>query len=632
MKDKYDYLKLLSPSYPTVRSVITELINLNAILNLPKGTEHFMSDLHGEYEAFQHIMNNCSGVIREKIDLVFGDTLSKEQRSQLCTLIYYPSEKMEQIKLQDKDTTAWYIETLNLLIDLCKVLSSKYTRSKVRKALPKEYSYIIDELLHANSDEDINQQQYHKNIFNAIVNTESADDFIIEISKLIKVLAVDKLHVLGDIFDRGPNPDKIMDALINHHNADIQWGNHDILWMGAVAGNDACIACAVRNNISSGNYEFLENGYGISMRPLALFAEKTYGTFEKEDDAILNAISIIQFKLETQIIKRNPDYHMNDRLLLDMINYDDYSITIDSKKYILNKDLFVTVNPNKPQELTKEEQAVINQLHNAFVNSSRLKYHTDFLYEKGSIYKICNDNLLYHGCIPLNEDGSLMEVTINNKVLWGKHLLDEFEQIARNVYYQKEPSQYELDCMWFLWCGKTSPLYGRSKMSTFERLYIQDKNTHIEEKNPYYTLCDDEKVCDEILKDFELNSKYSHIINGHVPVKVISGESPVKGNGKLFFIDGGFCSAYQKTTGIAGYTLIFNSHGMRILSHRPFQGIDCAINNNDDIISKSDLIETSENRIMVENTDDGKDIKNKINMLTELLKAYRTNKITPKSK
>ena len=625
------YLRLIAANYPSVRSVITELINLNVVLNLPKGTEHFVSDIHGEHEAFQHIMNNCSGVIREKVNLAFAYALTDVQKSELCALIYYPSKKIELLKDQRAIGGNWYLDVLNQLITLCKLLASKYTRSKVRKALPREYSYIIDELLHSGIDEDINQN-YHQRILESIINTDSAEDFIAELSKLIKVLAVDQLHVVGDIYDRGPNPDKVMDILLGHHNTDIQWGNHDILWMGAAAGSEACMAAAVRNNVVSKNYSFLESGYGISLRPLALFAESAYPQEETLEAAIVKAISIILFKLETQSIKRNPAFDMRDRLMLERINYKDYTISFENQLFQLHGNDFVTVNPSSPDELSPGEKKVVEHLRASFLNSGTLHRHIKFLYQNGSIYKRHNYNLLYHGCIPLHPDASFASLALGGKTLSGKALLDEFEAIARKAYFERESdqTQYYLDCMWYLWCGSLSPLFGRSKMTTFERLFIPDVSTHMEEKNAYYHLCDDESVCIKILREFGLFSEYSHIINGHVPVRVSDGESPAKANGRLLVIDGGFCRAYQKETGIAGYTLIYNSRGIRILSHRPFQGVEAAVRDNNDIVSHCDLIETGVQRVMVMDTDAGNEIADKIFMLTKLLEAYRQGIIVPR--
>lgn len=628
------YLSLLSQQYPSIQDVCTEIINLQAILNLPKGTEHFMSDLHGEYEAFYHILNNCSGVIREKVDLVFGKTLVEQERSEICTLIYYPEQKLQIMKQSGAKLDDWYTTTLYQLIDLCKVIASKYTRSKVRKALPKEYSYIIDELLHAQPDEDNNQIVYHKKIVDTIISISNADEFIIALATLIKRLAVDHLHIVGDIFDRGPHADGIFDMLMQHHAVDIEWGNHDILWMGAASGSEACVATAVKISVSFHNLNVLESGYGISLRPLAMFAKDTYSDCEDIYDAIEKAIAVILFKLEGQTIKRHPEYDMDNRLLLDKIDYESKSILIDGKTYALNTTFLPTVNPDDPYALSLEERTVMDGLVSAFRDSERLHRHIQFLYAKGSIYKCFNQNLLFHGCIPMDEDGSFTTVTVNRQEVKGKELMDLSEKIARQAYFGSERDadrQSNLDYMWYLWCGKNSPLFGRAKMTTFERMFVSDKSVWTEKKNPYYVLNNTEETCLKILHEFGLYTPFSHIVNGHVPVRAIEGESPIKANGKLIVIDGGFCKAYHPTTGIAGYTLIYNSHGMRIMSHQPFENIEKAINENRDIQSHSEVFETQLARVMVMDTDIGNDISNKIYDLTLLLSAYRQGVLVPKS-
>lgn len=621
------YLRLLSESYPTIQEVCTEIINLQAILNLPKGTEHFMSDLHGEYEAFYHILNNCSGVIREKMNRVLGERLSRAECSELCTLIYYPEEKLEYLKQEGKTDYKWYEETLYLLIELAKHLSSKYTRSKVRKALPKEYGYIIDELLHAQPDEDNNQFVYHKKIIETIITIENGDEFIIALVSLIKRLAVDYLHIVGDIFDRGSRADSIMDLLIQYHSVDFQWGNHDILWMGATAGSCACIARVVRNCLSYGNMEILENGYGISLRSLALFSERVYHDCPDSTSACLKAISIIMFKLEGQIIKRHSEYEMDSHLLLDKIDYDNRSILIDGSCYKLNDIFFPTIDPKAPYELTRAEQLVMDELRQAFYESERLHRHIEFLYSKGSMYQCFNGNLLFHGCIPMNPDGSFQKITLNGHVYSGRAYMEYADKLARRAYFEKENEEY-LDFMWYLWCGEKSPVSGRN-VRTFERMFIDDTSVWEEEKNAYYSLYQEESICIQILKEFGLEDEFSHIINGHTPVRVGKGESPVKANGKLIVIDGGFCKAYQKTTGIAGYTLIYNSHGMRIKSHQPFESIEQVLNKNKDIESSSDIFETENHRVMVKDTDNGKVIFEKIEDLKLLLTAYRQGILTP---
>lgn len=620
------YLELLAEKYPTEQAVSREIINLTAILSLPKGTEHFMSDLHGEYEAFCHILNNCSGVIREKVDLLFGETLSDFDREEICTLIYYPVEKLELVRKEGKNNEEWYRATLGKLIDIARLLSSKYTRSKVRKAMPKEYAYILDELIHVQKDEDDNQVVYHRNILDTLLELDNADEFIEVLAGLIKRLAVDHLHIVGDIFDRGACADRIMDLLMQYHSLDIEWGNHDILWMGAAAGSKACIATVVRNNLKYNNTKILENSYGISLRNLALFAEKIYLS-EEPMKAALKAISVMLFKLEGQVILRNPDYNMTDKLLLHKVNVEKQTVEIDGTEYVIKEEAFPTVNFDSDDmedvyQLSEEEEQVMEGLRMAFVNSIRLRQHIDFLYQKGSMYRIFNGNLLYHGCVPLDESGNLEGVAFGKKRYHGREYLDYAERIARRAW-SKDARQKDRDFMWYLWCGRKSPLSGRN-IKTFERTYVLDENTWFEQSNPYYKFYHEEKVCNMILHEFGLYSESSHIINGHTPVRTSKGEHPVRANGKLLVIDGGFCKSYHKTTGIAGYTLIFNSHGIRIKSHQPFQSVYAALTENKDIESKSELVETESERLMVRNTDNGKKIKEDIEGLKMLLRAYRS--------
>lgn len=620
------YLELLAEKYPTEQAVSREIINLTAILSLPKGTEHFMSDLHGEYEAFCHILNNCSGVIREKVDLLFGETLSDFDREEICTLIYYPVEKLELVRKEGKNNEEWYRATLGKLIDIARLLSSKYTRSKVRKAMPKEYAYILDELIHVQKDEDDNQVVYHRNILDTLLELDNADEFIELLAGLIKRLAVDHLHIVGDIFDRGACADRIMDLLMQYHSLDIEWGNHDILWMGAAAGSKACIATVVRNNLKYNNTKILENSYGISLRNLALFAEKIYPN-EEPMKAALKAISVMLFKLEGQVILRNPDYNMTDKLLLHKVNVEKQTVEIDGTEYAIKEEAFPTVNFDSGDiedvyQLSEEEEQVMEGLRMAFVNSIRLRQHIDFLYQKGSMYRIFNGNLLYHGCVPLDESGNLEGVAFGKKRYHGREYLDYAERIARRAW-SKDARQKDRDFMWYLWCGRKSPLSGRN-IKTFERTYVLDENTWFEQSNPYYKFYHEEKVCNMILHEFGLYSESSHIINGHTPVRTSKGEHPVRANGKLLVIDGGFCKSYHKTTGIAGYTLIFNSHGIRIKSHQPFQSVYAALTENKDIESKSELVETESERLMVRNTDNGKKIKEDIEGLKMLLRAYRS--------
>ena len=624
MKDE-KYLELLAEKYPTEQAVCREIINLKAILGLPKGTEHFMSDLHGEYEAFCHILNNCSGVIREKVDLLFEETLSDIDREEICTLIYYPVEKLEMMKKESRNNEEWYRVILGELIEIARLLSSKYTRSKVRKAMPDEYAYILDELIHVQKDEDDNQVAYHQNIIDTLLELDSADAFIEVLAALIKRLAVDHLHIVGDIFDRGPCADRIMDLLMNYHSLDIEWGNHDILWMGAAAGSEACIATVIRNNLKYHNIRILENSYGISLRDLTLFAEKLYPDTEPME-AALKAISVLLFKLEGQVILRNPDYQMTDKLLLHQVNVQNLTVCIAGTDYEICEETFPTVsfdpsNPEVSYELTVEEKQVMEGLRMAFVGSVRLRQHMDFLYQKGSMYRIFNGNLLFHGCVPLDESGNLEGVVFHQKRYRGRDYLDYAERIARRAW-SKDATQKELDFMWYLWCGRKSPLSGRN-IKTFERTYVKDESTWHEASNPYYQYYEQEKICNMILHEFNLYSDRSHIINGHTPVRTSRGEHPVRANGRLMVIDGGFCKSYHKTTGIAGYTLIFNSHGIRIKSHQPFQSVYAALTENKDIESRSELVETERERLMVRNTDTGKKILEDIKGLKMLLQAYR---------
>lgn len=627
--DKMKYLKLLAEKYPTKESVSREIINLNAILNLPKGTEHFISDIHGEYEAFYHILNNCSGVIKEKVHMIFDGRLSPKEENDLCTLIYYPRQKLDMLEKEGTLSEDWYRMTLKNLIELASFVSSKYTRSKVRKALPEEFAYIIDELIHAQKDEDNNQVVYHEKIMDAIIGTGSADEFIEALSSLIKRLAVDHLHVVGDIFDRGEHADKIMDLLMEYHSLDIQWGNHDILWMGAAAGSDACIANVVRNNIRYNNMSILENGYGISLRQLLLFAQEAYPDMQLHD-AVVQAITVILLKLEGQIIQRNPDFKMENRLLLEHIDKENGTVDIEGKVYPLKTCNFPTIDPKDPYALTPGEEEVVQSLHESFVNSPRLKRDVNFLYEKGSIYKCCNGNLLFHGCIPLDDSGNFEIIEFNGRIYKGKSYMDYADTVARRAYYG-EPDQQNLDFMWYLWGGRKSPLCGRN-IKTFERTYIADPAAGKEEKDPYFTYYKQESTAEMILREFGLYSPLAHIINGHTPIKAIEGEDPIRAHGKVVVIDGGFCKAYQKTTGIAGYTLIYNSHGMRLKAHQPFESIEKALVENKDIESSTESFETEPYRIMVANTDQGKEIQEHIKDLEFLLSMYREGILVEKKK
>lgn len=618
--DEMKYLKLLAEKYPSARAVTREIINLTAILNLPKGTEHFMSDIHGEYEAFCHILNNCSGVIREKVNLCYKDVLSAEEIKEICTLIYYPAEKLRLLKEESSLDRERYHIILERMLEIARVLSSKYTRSKVRKAMPEDYAYIIDELIHAQKDEDNNQIRYHKNILDTIIRI-NADDFVISLAGLIKRLAVDRLHIVGDIYDRGDSADKIMDMLMKHHSLDIEWGNHDILWMGAACGSEACIAGAVRNCINYKSTRTLENGYGISLRKLFSFARDTYPD-RKPMKAALHAITVIQFKLEGQVILRNPEYKMEDRLLLDKIDYDNAEIEIEGVKYKLNESCFPTVDRKNPYALSEGEREVTDDLKASFLNSAALQKHVSFLYDNGSMYKIYNGNLLYHGCVPLNDDGELREVEFFGEKFKGRDYFDMADTIARRAYYGVSKNIKGLDFMWYLRCGENSPLCGR-KTKGFERAFINDQSAWKEDKNPYYLHYYKKETCEMILSEFGLCRDTAHIINGHTPVRTVKGELPIRADGKLLVIDGGFCRNYHKKTGIAGYTLIYNSHGMRLKAHHPFTTIDEALRSNLDIHSDSEIVETERKRMMVDDTDVGETTRAEIDDLYKLLGLYR---------
>ena len=645
------YLQMLSRQYPTVQAASSEIINLQTILNLPKGTEHFISDVHGEYEAFLHILNSASGVVREKVDVLFATSVSKAERDQLATLIYYPVEKLNEIAAQTEDLEEWYRITLHRLIDICRLVTSKYTRSKVRKALPKEYAYIIDELLNTNY-EFHNKRDYYENIISTIIDIDRAEGFIVAVCNLIKRMVVDRLHMVGDMFDRGPRADIIIDALMEHHNVDIQWGNHDVLWMGAATGSRTLVATVLSNSIHYNNLEVIETGYGISLRPLALFANDVYRDcdcscfdakfagddadhYTEKDKALAarmhKAITIILFKLEGQKIMRNPGFGMEDRLLLDKIDYEHKCITINGVKYDLADTDFPTVDREHPYDLSPEESELIDQLTDSFQRSEKLQKHVRFLYSKGGLYKVFNGNLLLHGCVPLTEDGQILKFSmVGCKNLGGRAFLDHAEAVARQGYYAKPGTPERTagqDFLWFLWCGRNSPLFGRQQMTTFERRLIKDESSWAEPKNAYYTYYNDPAVCDMLLAEFGLSGPHCHIINGHVPVKSKKGESPRKGGGRLLVIDGGFCKAYQETTGIAGYTLIYNSACYRLVSHQPFVGREEAIRSSQDIASTSVVFERLETRLKIAGTDVGRQLQEQIDDLMSLLDAYRSGAI-----
>ncbi len=629
MTEYEKYLNLLSEKFPNEQAVCKEIINLSAIMNLPKGTEHFMSDLHGEYEAFCHILNNCSGVIREKVELLFSDTLSMHEQQELCTLIYYPKEKLKMLHDRGPISNEWYRMTFEQLIQLAKLLSSKYTRSKVRKALPEDFAYIIDELLHVQKDEDNNQVRYHQMIMDTILQIKITDDFIIALAALAKRLAVDHLHIVGDIFDRGPSADKILDLLMQYHSLDIEWGNHDILWMGAAQGSRICVANVLFNSLKRRNTAILENAYGISLRELVLFAEKHYSG-KDSIEAAFHAVSVILFKLEGQVINAHPEYDMQDRMNLSKIDWDNHAIMVDGKAYPMKYTEFPTVDRENLYELSKEEIKIIDEITDAFINSRYLQRHISFLYRKGSMYRIYNGNLLYHGCIPMDAQGNFEGVRMDGRIYQGKDYLDYVDQKVRSLRYG-EGSRDDLDFFWYLWSGYNSPLSGR-RIRLFEKTYLSDPASWVEAKNHYYNFYAEERTCNMILREFGLYSEYSHIINGHTPVKTVEGEQPDRAKGKLIVIDGGFCKDYHKTTGIAGYTLIYSSHGLRIKAHQPFESVEEALLDNRDIESVSRNMETEHKRILVSDTDFGQQIKQDIEDLQDLLQEYRIGHLKEKYK
>ena len=641
------YLQRLAELYPTIAKASTEIINLQSILNLPKGTEHFITDIHGEYEAFSHVLKNGSGSVKKKIDDVFGHTLSTADKNALATLIYYPREKIDLIAKKEKHMNDWYRITLYRLIEICKTVASKYTRSKVRKALPKDFAYVIEELITEKS-EVLDKEAYYNAIVDTIINIGRAEEFIVALSELIQRLVIDHLHILGDIYDRGPGPDRIMDKLLTYHSLDIQWGNHDVLWMGAAAGQQACIATVLRNCARYGNLDILEDGYGINMLPLATLALEVYGddpctlfkikgkaNYNKAEDALNmkmhKAITIIQFKLEGQLIARRKSFGMESRRLLDKINYEKNTVMLNGREYPLLDGNFPTIDPKNPYKLTEMEKDVIERLQSAFEQCEKLQQHMNLLLNKGSLYKVFNNNLLYHGCVPLDENSKFLKVNIYGKKYSGRALYDVLETYVRKAFFAIDETEKEKgkDILWFIWSNPSSPLFGKDKMATFERYFLADKETHVEKKNPYYSKLDDEKVMNQILQEFGLGSD-GHIVNGHVPVLQSSGESPVKCGGKVLVIDGGFSKAYQAKTGIAGYTLIYNSYGMMLVAHKPFTSTEEAIANETDIHSERIMVEMAPHRMHVGDTDNGKALKERIEELTELLAAYRSGLIIEK--
>jgi fructose-1,6-bisphosphatase-3 len=654
IEDNMSYLQLLAHIFPSVASASTEIINLEAILNLPKGTEHFLADIHGEYEAFQHVLKNASGNIKRKVKDIYANNLRESEIRNLCTLIYYPEEKLELVKASEPDIENWYTITIHQLVEVCRSVSSKYTRSKVRKALPKDFAYIIEELLHESAD-DHNKQAYVNVITKTIISTERADDFIVDMCNLIQQLAIDQLHLLGDIYDRGPGAHIVMDTLLHYHSFDIQWGNHDILWMGAAAGNECCICNVLRISLRYANMETLQDGYGINLLPLATLAMDVYGddsceefmprldeantSFSQKEIIQLSkmhkAIAIMQFKLEGAMVDRHPEWKMNDRKLLHHIDFEKKTIRLNGKDYPMDDCHFPTIDPKQPYALTAEESEVISNLHHQFVIHDRLRKHIGCLLSHGCIYNIHNSNLLFHASVPLNADGTLKKVLVGKQEYAGKELFTQIGLTIRKAFNsdtEKEERDYAVDYFWYLWCGPNSPLFDKSKMSTFERYFIKDKETWKEENGYYYKLRDNEQVCDYILDSFGVEGKARHIINGHVPVHASSGEQPVKANGKLLVIDGGFSKAYHDTTGIAGYTLVYHSRGFELVQHEPFSSAEESIRTGADIKSSTQIVELSRHRMLVRDTDKGAELCQQIVELRQLLYAYRHGIIKEKGK
>ncbi len=635
------YLKSLSKQYPNEAAASTEIINLQAILNLPKSTEHFLTDIHGEYEQFNHVLKNGSGTVRRKIDEEFGINLSDKDKRALATLIYYPREKLEIVRKSEENIEDWYRINLHRLVQVTKRVSSKYTRSKVRKALPHEFAYVIEELI-TEKAEIQNKEAYYNEIIHSIIRVGAAPDFIAALSELIQRMVIDHLHIVGDIYDRGPGPHLIMDVLTKYHSVDVQWGNHDVVWMGAASGSLACIANVIRFSARYGNLRILEEGYGINLIPLATFALDTYGDSDTSafainydsgydtanaslDEKMHKAITVIQFKLEGQLIKKYPGFEMDDRLLLDKVDLERGQVLIDGNWYDMTDSYLPTLDPNDPYRLSDAEEDVMERIRYAFMHCEKLQKHVRFLFSKGSLYKIYNSNLLYHGCVPLDEKGNFKKVTIRGQEYSGKALYDILEHYARKGYYSRDEEEREFgrDIMWYIWNGPNSPVFGKDRMTSFERYFIADESTHTEIKCSYYDLLDNEEVIDSILEEFGLIPGYSHIVNGHVPVEVKNGASPIRCGGRLLVIDGGFSKAYQGKTGIAGYTLVSNSHGMRLVAHKPFESTESAIVNETDIFSDDIAVETYPMRRRVADTDIGADIRDQICQLEDLLSAYR---------
>ena len=649
--DQLHYLHLLSQQYPTVQDASSEIIRLRTILNLPKCTEHFMSDIHGEHEAFLHILNSGSGETKEKLRDLFQDVLTQQELDDLATLIYYPAAKLALVADEIQDMDSWYNLTIHRLVQFCHFVSVKHTQNKIRSYIPEGYEHVIDELLNLCNETGFKQDQY-ENIIETVIQIGQAGELIEAICVVIKSLTVDHLHIVGDIFDRGPRADIVMDSLMSVHNVDIQWGNHDVLWMGAASGSRTLVATVLSNSIRYNNLDVIETGYGISLRPLSVFANEVYKRADTsrfhvklnnedaetytEKDKLLSArmykaITMILFKLEGQKVLRRPEYHMEDRALLHRINYKRKTITIDGVEYPLMDCDFPTVDPENPYELTPEESHVIDQLTESFRHSEKLQKHTRFLYSKGSLYKTINGNLLFHGCIPMTADGGLQSFTISGRELSGKAFMDYADKTARQAYYTKRGTaerEFGMDFLWWLWAGRNSPIFGRDRMATFERRFVDNEVAQAEPKNPYYTYYQDPEVCQMLLKEFGLEGKHCHIINGHVPVRARKGESPIKGGGKLIVIDGGFSKAYQPTSGIAGYTLTFGSRYLRIVAHQPFAGKRHAVASNADIDNESDIFERMEVRLKVADTDEGKQLQTRVEELLALLDAYRSGAVT----
>ncbi len=636
------YMRLLAEKYPTVAAAASEIIRIEALLRLPKGTEHFMSDLHGENEAFIHILNSASGVIREKIDLLFSDTVPAGERADLATLIYYPAQKLPELKSRQADLHGWYSATLYRLIRLCRQVSSKHTRAYVRKSLPESCAHILDELLHAHF-EDHNKELYYSEIVESIIRNDRADAYITRFCELIKRLAVNRLHIVGDLFDRGPRPDQILDTLISYHDVDFQWGNHDVVWMGAAAGSPVCILTVLKTTLAYNNLDVLETGYGISLRTLDQMAERVYGDSDvsrwrpKDEERggvnwmatarMHKAVTVMMLKLEAQVIARNPDFQMQGQDYINHIDYGAGTVARGGKTYPLLDCGFPTVDPHEPSRLSGDEEAVLSDLVRGFRASERLQRHIRFLYAQGAVYQCFNGNLLYHGAVPMTAEGEFAAEVFEGRSYSGKALFDYCDRRAREGYFAPEDSprrQAGQDFLWYLWCGALSPIYGRSAMTTFERLYIADPETHREVKNPYYACINRPEAVEKILVEFGLTGEGCHVINGHVPVRAVEGENPVKGGGKLIVIDGGFCRAYHQKTGIAGYTLVFNSRGLTLRTHQPFESIEKAIREDEDIDSRSEYIYTSPRRILIQDTDAGKEKAKLIDDLRQLIQAFRS--------